>query len=157
MAVSKNPLQVVAESLQSTSRLLSSRQMQEMAAVQESVIQLIGLILLDGGQSKVVEEMTPREATEHATKIGLSGATAAAALNQVEMAAWVGSKTAHMVIVKSVRDDDEWNELPIFMQNFVNRAQMPCHLVAAVEQMDLEGDTDRKSTRLNSSHANISY
>src|SRR3712207_8383280 len=40
---------------------------------------------------------------------------------------------------------------------FLSLATVKSHLTAAMRRLDVRSRTDRKSTRLNSSHANISY
>ena len=46
-----------------------------------------------------------------------------------------------MVVIQAVANEDEWEFLPVQLRNYVSRSQMPCHLILAIEQLKLEGDT----------------
>jgi len=138
----KSPaITVLSESLQATSRVLSARGQHELAGLHECAIQLIGYVVLAGGDAVVVRERTSADTTRHMLEVGLLSARAAQLLGLEETALWVGSESSQMVLIQAVKDEDEWEVLPVQLRNYVSRSQIPCHLVLAIEQLKLDGDT----------------
>lgn len=132
---------VVSESLQATSRVLSARGQHELAGLQECAIQLLGYVMLAGCDAVVVQERSSADTTRHMKEAGLTSVRAAEVLALEESALWVGSESSHMVVIQALNNEEEWEFLPVQLRNYVSRAQMPCHLVLAIEQLTLEGDT----------------
>lgn len=127
----------LAESLQGTSRVLSARGATEQASIQEAVIQLLGLIILDGIEPRMVDDSVPpvpgADVRHKVRTLELLGTTV-----------WVGTQTGCTVLAKPVDSEEDWQGLPVFLQNHVARKHFPCHLLVFIEQMSLPGDTQHR-------------
>lgn len=133
-------LNILAESLQGTSRVLSAKGVNEQAMLQESAIQLLGRFILENVSLKVVDAGGSKEVTERVTKIGLDGEAGACVLKEVGGAAWHSSDGVELVLLTRVANADDWEALPIQLQNYVAQDHMPCHIMLAVQQMKIEDD-----------------
>lgn len=134
-------LQFLAHSLQSTSRVLSAKALHQQAMVQEAAIQLVGLAILSGVEIQLIDDL-PLAAGELPKMMARQAPSQV--LQALEMAVWVGRSSGHAVLAKSVASADEWEELPIHLQNFVAEKHFPCHLLVLIEQMTLEGDAQHR-------------
>lgn len=130
---------VLSESLQTTSRALSVKGKNEEALLQESAVQMLGDMLLEGTAPLNIGELDPADLTRRVRDMRLDDATAAKLLREVRHAAWLGVE-GRVVLMQAIDDADDWQGMPIVLQNFVTRAQMPCHIAVLVKQMELEGD-----------------
>jgi hypothetical protein len=136
----RNTLNVIAESLQGTSRVLSIKGMNEQAMLQESAIQLLGHFILDDVQLMEVAAGGSKEVAEVVSRLGAGGSDGARVLKEVVGAAWHGEDGEHLVHLTRLNDADDWAALPIQLQNYVAEEHMPCHVMLGVEQLKLPGD-----------------
>lgn len=139
-----NPLNMLAESLQATSRVLSAQGANEQAMLQESAVQLLGHFILEDVQVEEVLADGSGQVTRDVMARKLGDADVASMLKSVANAVWRGGDGEHLALLIRVVDADDWSGLPIQLQNYVAEEQMPCHVVLCVQQMRLEGDVQHR-------------
>lgn len=132
-------LQLLSVSLQDTSFVLSKKGLHEQAMLQEAGIQLIGMALQSDVPPISIDETGQGDDYPAVVPENLSRA-----VKGLDVAVWVGSVTGHAILVKSVADASEWQELPLHLQNFVGEKSFPCHLLVFVEQLALDGDVQHR-------------
>ena len=84
----QNSLNVIAESLQGTSHVLSIKGMNEQAMLQESAVQLVGHFILDNVQLMEVAAGRSKEVAEVVARLGAGDSDGARVLKEVVGAAW---------------------------------------------------------------------
>ena len=134
-------LQSLALSLQNTSRVLSAKGLMEQASIQEAVVQLLGLAILDEIEPRLVDEAL--EAMPSDTK-AFNSQHVVGVLNALGAAMWVGQQSGLTVLATAVEGEEDWQGLPVFLQNHVARKHFACHLLVFIEQLSLPGDTQHR-------------
>ncbi len=132
---------MLSASLQATSRVLSAQGRNEQAAIQEAAVQLLGMAMLDAVEVRVVNDAAPGK---EGAPMPQDRSAPVAALRDLDVGVWVGSESGNLVLVKSVSDESEWNELPLLFQNYVAEKHFPCHFLVSIEEMNLPGDTQHR-------------
>ena len=135
-----HPLSVLAQSLQTTSQVLSSKGLIEQSMLQESAIQLLGHFILEDVVLQEIASGRSKEVAQDVGRMGLDDGQCARVLKEVANAAWVSGHGTELVLLTRVDDADDWAALPIQLQNYVAEEQMPCHIMLATQQMELDGD-----------------
>ena len=135
-------LRALAESLQTTSRALSNRgnDNHELAMLQESANMVLGDFMLNDLSPCLVYEGSAADITRSAIGAQLSQQDVLQVLAKLNSTVWVGADSGHAILLKSVANEDDWYELPVQLQNFVATRHFPCHLLVAVEQMEISND-----------------
>lgn len=136
----QNSLNVIAESLQGTSHVLSIKGMNEQAMLQESAVQLVGHFILDNVQLMEVAAGRSKEVAEVVARLGAGDSDGARVLKEVVGAAWHSEDGGQLVLLTRLTDADDWAALPIQLQNYVAEEHMPCHVMLGVEQLKLPDD-----------------
>jgi len=141
MVSSREQLQFYAESLQDMSRVLSEKGANEQAMFHESAIQLLGNCILDEVMVREVAAGGSRDVSARFAQSGIDGGDALQVLLRDESAVLLSDSGEHMVLLHRVQDSDDWEALPVQLQNYVAESQFPCQLVLGVQQLKLEGDS----------------
>lgn len=141
MVSAQQQLRFFAESLQDMSRVLSVKGAIEQSIFHESAIQLLGNFILDEVVVREVAAGGALDVSVRAAQSGIGGRDALQVLLRDAGAVLVSDSGEHLVLLHRVQDADDWEALPVQLQNYVAEAQFPCQIVLGVQQMKLEGDS----------------
>lgn len=134
-------LKSLAHSLQETSRVLSNKGQSEQSMLQESVIQLLGICMLEGQSHAVpVDEVGADLVTRTLVQRRIDNGDIATAIGEIDYQVLTGSVSGNLLALVKVEDADDWDGLPVLLQNFVAEEQLPCVLSFAITKLVFKDD-----------------
>lgn len=132
-------IKYLAQSLVETGKVLMAKGVvMEQVLQQEAVSALVGYVLLAEGEISSHSCLSPSELTVRLQP--QEAPLGVLAMAETDFRVLRDAESGALAVLARVHDESDWEGLPLHIQNYVQEADFPCHLVFPIAEMNLAGD-----------------